>query len=155
MKRTIFVNGQTVDWGEFDPKSLREYEKLENEMNELRKQAAQLEQQMSKIKRNAAKRIAKKLNDATNLPHYNKLFDILSNKFVHLVYSGKPGCMCGCRGEYKKPDDGMGFRRVLSNAIRVFAKYGFDVSFKKNGECTIYSDVAEKEMGRNYTIYCK
>lgn len=32
------------------------------------------------------------------------------------VYSGRPGCMCGCQGKYYTPED-RGFKRVVNRLL--------------------------------------
>ena len=46
---------------------------------------------------------------------------------VKKVYSGKPGCMCGCRGDYNDDKTSRGFK-VLANRVlkSVNAVYALD-----------------------------
>ena len=39
-------------------------------------------------------------------------------KQVVKIYSGRPGCMCGCKGKYYMPED-RGFTRVLSAMLKL------------------------------------
>jgi hypothetical protein len=32
---------------------------------------------------------------------------------IKRVYTGKPGCMCGCRGKYTKPDESMRSVKII------------------------------------------
>nr|QMP83535.1 MAG: hypothetical protein [Caudoviricetes sp.] len=50
----------------------------------------------------------------------------MSFKNVTRVYSGRPGCMCGCQGKYYSPTD-KGFNRVLNTLLKQP-----DVNYQKN-----------------------
>lgn len=38
-------------------------------------------------------------------------------KTIARMYSGREGCMCGCRGKYYTPED-KGFKRVLNKFLK-------------------------------------
>lgn len=51
--------------------------------------------------------------------------DFLNLKFENVarVYSGKPGCMCGCRGKYS--DSGRGTKIIFNKVMK--GPFEFDV----------------------------
>ena len=63
---------------------------------------------------------------------------------VKEVYSGKPGCMCGCRGKYSRPDESARSVKILFNKVMNNPKHQVD------GEC-----VFVKTATRNLVLYFK
>lgn len=55
------------------------------------------------------------------MPSLDQPTDLTAADVVR-VYSGKPGCACGCRGTYYEPAS-PSFRRVVSNTLRRIAKH--------------------------------
>ena len=65
---------------------------------------------------------------------------------IEKIYSGKSGCMCGCKGQYY--DDQKRISRVLKNMLKFAADNNLDLI--EDGD-HIY---VENEQ-RNYVIYIK
>ena len=63
---------------------------------------------------------------------------------VKEVYSGKPGCMCGCRGKYSRPDENARSVKILFNKVMNNPKH------KVDGECVIVETAT-----RNLVLYFK
>jgi hypothetical protein len=63
---------------------------------------------------------------------------------VKEVYSGKPGCMCGCRGKYSRPDTSPRSVKILFNKVMNNPKHTVD------GDC-----VFVKTATRNLVLYFK
>ena len=63
---------------------------------------------------------------------------------VKEVYSGKPGCMCGCRGKFSRPDTSPRSVKILFNKVMNNPKHTVD------GEC-----VFVKTATRNLVVYFK
>ena len=55
------------------------------------------------------------------------------------IYSGKPGCMCGCQGKYYTPQD-RGFKRVLNKFLANADFNDPKVLDKDNGWATVELD---------------
>ena len=74
---------------------------------------------------------------------------------VERVYSGKPGCACGCNGNYSEK------RNVISGTLK---KYALAVAqgrkieqfeSSRDGGVILYWDRDDEEDTRTYTIYLK
>lgn len=65
---------------------------------------------------------------------------------IDSIYSGKPGCMCGCRGKYHESE--LSKKRVLNNMIKYVEQNHLEV---KAEFPHIYIDDPEK----NYCVYLK
>jgi hypothetical protein len=63
---------------------------------------------------------------------------------VKEVYSGKRGCMCGCRGKYSRPDESPRSVKILFNKVMNNPKHTVD------GDC-----VFVKTATRNLVLYFK
>jgi hypothetical protein len=63
---------------------------------------------------------------------------------VKEVYSGKRGCMCGCRGKYSRPDENARSVKILFNKVMNNPKHTVD------GDC-----VFVKTATRNLVLYFK
>lgn len=63
------------------------------------------------------------------------------------VYSGKPGCMCGCKGKYS------GSPSMISRVRNIMTKHFSEVAFQGglSGESIAYVEV----NGRAYAAYVK
>lgn len=81
----------------------------------------------------------------------NNLDQVTLDKVVR-VYSGRPGCMCGCKGRYQ---EGMAGKRMLTN-MKAFA----------GTEVGLYEEIVGEDLDgnrfislesetRNYTVYFK
>lgn len=65
---------------------------------------------------------------------------------VARVYSGRPGCACGCRGNYSEnPATITRIVETLAQADEIHVTTGLD------GELIFFGDVGE----RSYTVYCR
>jgi hypothetical protein len=63
---------------------------------------------------------------------------------VKEVYSGKPGCMCGCRGKYSRPDMSPRSVKILFNRVM------------NNPKHTVEDNTAFVETAtRNLVVYFK
>jgi len=63
---------------------------------------------------------------------------------IKRVYSGKPGCMCGCRGKYT--ESGAQVTKVYNMVMN-----HPDVKFSEVGKCAYLEPVGN----RNYVVYFK
>ena len=61
------------------------------------------------------------------------------------VYSGKPGCMCGCRGKYSSEGRGVKiiYNKVMNNP---------NVKFDDQANCAYIDD---RQASRNLVVYFK
>lgn len=67
------------------------------------------------------------------------------------MYSGKIGCMCGCKGVYKEEGDG---KRILANMRRMLESHNWtsvDMHDGPDGELILY--VENDEADRCYCAY--
>lgn len=82
----------------------------------------------------------------------NQPTDIAATDIV-CVYSGRPGCACGCRGDYYKPSD-KGFRRVVSNALKRIANPEPGDEMRMHEDRAFKSGFAVIENGQHvWTVY--
>lgn len=72
---------------------------------------------------------------------------------VAQVYSGRPGCQCGCKGNYStKPHV---IRRVVENMFRKAEESGEGVWIDRNGIVWARQDDSPYERGFQYAVYFK
>lgn len=76
----------------------------------------------------------------------HKVAPTLGGRLVLRVYSGKPGCMCGCRGKYS--DDPRVIRRLHANAVKLVEERLGEVDIT-----TKYLYVADDAKTRCYCFY--
>lgn len=67
----------------------------------------------------------------------------LTDDMVDRVYSGRPGCMCGCRGKYST------YRPQVRKVLNMLLGHP-DTMIEEN---VLHNDKIEDETGRNYVVY--
>ena len=72
---------------------------------------------------------------------------------VKRVYSGRPGCQCGCRGSYS--DRPSTIKRVVNNMFRKAAEVGEQVYIDENGIVYARQDEDSRSgvRGFQYAVY--
>lgn len=68
-----------------------------------------------------------------------------SKNNIDQVYSGKPGCMCGCRGKYSTEGRGVA---IIYNKVMNSPKVKFD----EGAKCAYIDD---RTASRNLVVYFK
>ena len=66
---------------------------------------------------------------------------------IDQIYSGKSGCMCGCRGMYR---EGASSGRILKNMIRYAQDHDIPVQFDAENNAIFVDDDT-----KNYVVFLK